>query len=172
MLSESMRDIDHKSVVFTLRYAKREVHVKPTDIGYACLVGDKAIRIYRNNSVEISDLEYIRADEVEGPDAGSHPVAYTERLSWTTDYPGSLSKETVQASIDFAFMSAGLPSVFYLTNLSLIDFSSIEEKRVAGIKAFHILHPDINPCLTELNATLLMYGTDLFFAESALLLRS
>jgi len=148
-----------------LRFAKKDISVTPVDFGYSCLVGDKAIRIYPNNLVEIADLEYIREEEDELFGMTGAPVGYTERPSWATQYPVHLSRDEVKASIDFAFMSAGLPSLFYLANLYVGQFATLEEQRVASLDAFKTFYPEAVPTVTELNAILRVYGRDLYYAS-------
>ncbi|MES2743980.1 MAG: hypothetical protein V4655_01075 [Bdellovibrionota bacterium] len=141
-----------------LRYASRLVQEKKLDIGYSCFVGDKSIRIYPNNRVEIADIEYLDRQTI---DIGETLVHYIERPSWVTQYPESLPLETIKASLDYAFIVAGLPSLFYLTNLSWAKFSSREEERRASLSAYKILYPEGEPWITELNHVLEEFARDL-----------
>ncbi len=96
MISEQMIRIDdsHFSV---LRFTRKAVREKYLDSGYTCLVGDKLIRIYPTNRVDIADIEYIRAEDVDGDGAGHHTVAYMERPSWTTQFPAEALLRAVEA---------------------------------------------------------------------------
>lgn len=142
----------------TLRYLKRPVQEKNLDIGYACVVGDKSIRIFPTNRVEISEVEYYdREDQGDGETL----VSYMERPSWVTQYPESLDIETVKASLDYAYMVAGLPSLFYITNLSLVHFDSKEEGRKMALSVYRVLYPHGEPWITELNSVLDLYARDL-----------
>lgn len=146
-----------------LRYEKLNLVEKPADIGYACIVGDKSIRIFPKNKIEIWDLEYQR--EGEEDEFAVQAVTYIERISWTTEYPEWLSLDNVKASIDFAFMSSGLPSIFYRTNLFLMNLDTFEEHRSASVKAFEKLYPGVEPVLTEMNFTLIRLGEDQFYSN-------
>lgn len=143
-----------------LRYAERLIQEKPTDIGYACLVGNKSIRIFPNNRVEISEIEFLERDEANGHET---MISFVETPSWVTHYPERLNLETVKASLDYAYIHAGLPSLFYLTNLSLMVFESREDERRAALSAFKTLYPGLEPWLTELNPMLEQYARDLFY---------
>ena len=141
-----------------LRYSKRHVQEKLLDIGYMCIVGDKALRIYGSNRVEISDLEYLEREETG---EGELMVQYAERPTWVTQFPEALDLEEVKASLDYAFIHAGLPSLFYLTNLSLARFGSREEERNASLLAYKVLYPEGQPWITELNGILEQFAQDL-----------
>ncbi|RYZ66845.1 MAG: hypothetical protein EOP09_12045 [Proteobacteria bacterium] len=141
-----------------LRYAARLVQEKKLDIGYSCLVGDKSIRVFPNNRVEIADIEYLDRQPMN---VGESLVQFIERPSWVTQYPEALPIETVKASLDYAFILAGLPSLFYLTNLSWAKFSSREEERRASLSAYKILYPVGEPWITELNHVLEQFARDL-----------
>jgi hypothetical protein len=142
-----------------LRFARRLVQERKIDIGYACFVGDKSIRIYPNNRVEIADIEYL---DRESADPNETLVHYLERPSWVTQYPESLSLSTVKASLDYAFILAGLPSLFFMTNLSWARFENREEERRACLSAYKALYPESEPWMTELNHVLATFARDLF----------
>ncbi|RYZ54558.1 MAG: hypothetical protein EOP07_15785 [Proteobacteria bacterium] len=148
-----------------LRYEKMNLVEKPADIGYACIVGDKSIRIFPKNKIEIWDLEYQREGEEDADAFGFQALSYLERLSWETDYPEWLSLDNVKASIDFAFMSSGLPSIFFRTNLFLMNLETFEDHRAASVKAFEKLYPGAEPVLTDMNFTLMRLGQDQFYSN-------
>lgn len=147
----------------TLRYLKRQVQEKNLDIGYACFVGDKSIRIFPNNRVEISEVEF---RDRENQASGETLVHYWERPSWVTQYPESLDIKTVKASLDYAYMLAGLPSLFFMTNLSLARFESKEEERRIALSVYRVLYPHAEPWITELNSILDHYARDLDHLQS------
>jgi hypothetical protein len=166
MMTESKVAIETEGAAqHILRYEKMNLVDKPADIGYACIVGDKSIRVFPNNKIEIWDLEYQRDDAEDADDFGLQAVTYTERLSWATEYPEWLSLDNVKASIDFAFMSSGLPSIFYRTNLFLMNLETFEEHRTASVKAFEKLYPGAEPVLTDMNFTLIRLGQDQFYSN-------
>ncbi len=166
MTVESKR-VENEKGEHTLRFAKKSLTIRSVDRGYSCLVGDKAIRVYPNNLVEVSDLELLRDETTEAHVNDGYEIAYKERLSWITQYPLELSLDEVKASIDYAFFSAGLPSLFFLTNIFPAQFTSPEELTLACLKAFTVLYPGVEPSLTELNGTLQMFGWDSFYRAKA-----
>lgn len=156
-MNETSAQIDANGLS-VLRYAARIVQEKNIDIGYACFVGDKAIRVFPNNRVEIADIEYLDREDVG---TGEVLVHYIERPSWVTQYPADLSIENIKASLDYAYMVAGLPSLFYITNIPLTSFESREDERRANLNAFKILYPNGQPWITELNYALELFARDL-----------
>lgn len=140
-----------------LRFALRKVQEKRLDIGYACYVGDKSIRVFPNNRVEIAEIEYL---DREPTGDGEMLVHFIEHPSWVTQYPEALDLEGVKASLEYAYMMAGLPSLFFLTNLSLAKFSSREDERRAALSAYRILYPRGEPWITDLNHTLEQFAQD------------
>ncbi|MBC7530058.1 MAG: hypothetical protein H7318_00670 [Oligoflexus sp.] len=79
-MTEFMIDLGAKGQ-HKLRFMKKELTERKIDFGFVGLVGDKAIRIFSNNLVEIADLEFIRAEDIDEAEDGLLAVAYMERLN-------------------------------------------------------------------------------------------